>query len=163
MAFPLHTFMDTQRERSTTKQEAYGVYYAVTKWNYYLHESRSNVVCNDHKPLARFLSGKNAINKVNRWGLELSTYNITFEWIVGSLKIMQLTVSPRLVDLPQDRHATVQMLTATNYDGPAFHTRSRTAPCNKKEDLTLQPKIYTVTTDIPRSNRHTRCHTKTVH
>ena len=26
-----HTFMDTQRKVSTTKQEAYGVYYAVTK------------------------------------------------------------------------------------------------------------------------------------
>ena len=33
IAFLLHTFMDTQRKWSTTEQEAYGVYYAVTKWN----------------------------------------------------------------------------------------------------------------------------------
>ena len=28
------------------------------------------IVRNDHKPLAKFLNGKNAINKVNRLGLE---------------------------------------------------------------------------------------------
>ena len=30
IAFLLHTFTETQRKWSTTKQEAYGVYYAVT-------------------------------------------------------------------------------------------------------------------------------------
>ena len=39
---------------------------------------------NDPKPLAKFLNGKNANNKVNRWSLELATYNITFEWITGA-------------------------------------------------------------------------------
>ena len=70
--------MDTQRKWSTTEQEAYGVYYAVTKWNYYLQDAEV-IIQNDHKPLARFLNGKNANNKVNRWGLELATYNITYE------------------------------------------------------------------------------------
>ena len=36
IAFLSHTFTETQRKWSTTKQEAYGVYYAITKWNYYL-------------------------------------------------------------------------------------------------------------------------------
>ena len=32
-----HTFLDTQRKWSfMTEQEAHGVYYAITKWNYYL-------------------------------------------------------------------------------------------------------------------------------
>ena len=35
-AFLSHTFLKTQRKRSTTEQEAFRVYYAVTKWNYYL-------------------------------------------------------------------------------------------------------------------------------
>ena len=70
--------MDTQRKWSTTEQEAYRVYYAVTKWNYYL-QGAEVIVCNNHKPLARFLNGKNANNKGNRWQLELATYNITFE------------------------------------------------------------------------------------
>ena len=31
IAFLSHTFTETQRKWSTTKQEAYGVYYAITK------------------------------------------------------------------------------------------------------------------------------------
>ena len=36
ITFPLHTFSETQRKWSIMEQEAYGVYYAITKWNYYL-------------------------------------------------------------------------------------------------------------------------------
>ena len=36
IAFLSHMFMETQRKWSTTEQEAYGVYYTVIKWNYYL-------------------------------------------------------------------------------------------------------------------------------
>ena len=83
IAFLSHLFMETQGKWSTTEQEAYGVYYAVTKWNYYL-QGADIIVRNDHKPLAKFLNGKNANNKVNTWGLELATCNITFEWISGA-------------------------------------------------------------------------------
>ena len=38
-AFLSHTFTDTQWKWSTTEQEAYDIYYAVTKWNYYLQGS----------------------------------------------------------------------------------------------------------------------------
>ena len=48
-----------------------------TKCNYYL-QGAEVIVRNDHKPLARFLNGKNTNNEVNRWGLELATYNINF-------------------------------------------------------------------------------------
>ena len=78
IAFLSHTFMDTQRKWSTKDQEAYRVYYAVTKWNYYL-QGAEVIIHNDHKPLTRFLNVKNTKNKVNRWGLELVTYNITFK------------------------------------------------------------------------------------
>ena len=36
IAFLSHTFTDTQWKWSTTEQEAYGVYYTVTRWDYYL-------------------------------------------------------------------------------------------------------------------------------
>ena len=49
IAFLLHTFMDIQRKWSTTEQEAYALYYAVTKWNYYL-QGAEVIICNDHKP-----------------------------------------------------------------------------------------------------------------
>ena len=77
------TFTDIQCKWSNTEQEAYSVYYVVTKWNYFL-QGAEVIVHNGHKPLARFLNGKNANNKVNRWGLELAIYNITFEWISGA-------------------------------------------------------------------------------
>ena len=83
IAFLSHTFTETQRKWSTTEQEAYGIYYTITKWNYYL-QGTDITVKNDHKPLAWFLNGKNANNKVNKWSLELATYNITFKWISGA-------------------------------------------------------------------------------
>ena len=109
---------------SATEQEAYGVYYAVTKWNYYL-QGAEVIVRNDHKPLARFLNGKNANNKVNRWGLEVATYNITFKWILGACNKAADCLS-HLVELLQNQPTTINMLSATHPEGPAFNTRSRT-------------------------------------
>ena len=68
---------------------------------------------------------KNANNKVNRWGLELGTYNITFEWISGACNKASDCLSC-LVELPQDKPVPINMLSATNTDGPVFHTRSQT-------------------------------------
>ena len=121
VAFLSHTFSETQRKWSTTEQEAFGVYYTITKWNYYL-QGANIIVRNDHKPLARFLNGKNANNKVNRWSLELAAYNITFEWISGA-KDKAADCLSRLVS---PTSTTINKLTASVPDGPAFHTRSHT-------------------------------------
>ena len=121
IAFLSHTFSKTQWKWSTTKQEAFGIYYAITKSNYYL-QGANIIVRNDHKPLARFLNGKNANNKVNRLSLELATYNITFEWISGAKNkaadCLSRPVSPT--------STTINRLTASVPDRPAFHTRSCT-------------------------------------
>ena len=50
VAFLSHTFTETQRKWSTTEQEVYGVYYTITKWNYYL-QSADITVKNDHKTI----------------------------------------------------------------------------------------------------------------
>ena len=121
VAFLSHTFTKTQCKWSTTEQEAFGVYYAITKWNYYL-QGVNIIVWNDHKPLAQFLNGKNANNKVNRWSLELATYNITFKWISGA-KNKAADCLSRLVS-PTNK--SINMLTASINDGPAFHTRNHT-------------------------------------
>ena len=51
MEFPVvflsHTFTETHRKWSTTEQEAYGVYYTITKWNYYL-QGTDITMKNDH-------------------------------------------------------------------------------------------------------------------
>ena len=128
MEFPIvflsHTFLEMQRKWSTTAQEAYGVYYTITKWNYYL-QGADIIVWNDHTPLNKFLNSKNANEKVKRWGFELATYNITFEWISGACnKAANCLLC--LVELPQEKPVLVNMLPVTKTDGPAFHTRSQT-------------------------------------
>ena len=125
IAFLCHTFTETQRKWSTPEQEAYGVYYAITKWNYYL-QGADIIVHNYHKPIAKFLNIKNTNNKVNRWGLELATYNITFKRISGAQNKVTDCLST-LVKLQTDGKATIKLLTATNLDRPAFNTRSKTS------------------------------------
>ena len=62
IAFLLHTFLEIQRQWSTMEQEAYGVYYAITKWNFYL-QGVDIIVQNDHTPLKKFLNGKIQITR----------------------------------------------------------------------------------------------------
>ena len=47
IAFLSHTFTETQWKWSTTELEAYGIYYAITKWNYYLQRV-DIIVRNNH-------------------------------------------------------------------------------------------------------------------
>ena len=61
-------------------------------------------------------------NKVNRWSLELATYNITFEWISGA-KNKAADCLSRLISPTGN---SINRLTASITDGPAFHTRSCT-------------------------------------
>ena len=87
---------------------------------------------------------------ITKWtdrGLELTTYNITFEWISGAQNKPADNLF-RLLELPHDRQAAVQMLAATNCDGPTLNTRSRTAQCNITDDLTPQLMTETATPDI---------------
>ena len=139
IAFLSHTFSEKQRKWSTIEQEAYGVYYAVTKWNYYL-QGADIIVINDHKPLMKFLNGKNANNKVTRWGLELATYNITFECISGA-KNKAADCLPCLVELPQTISAPINVLSVSNTDGPTFNTRNQTWQCLASSTTTAQPHI----------------------
>ena len=96
-------------------------------WNYYL-QGADIIVRNDHKPLAKFLNQKNPNNKVNRWGLELATYNITFEWISGAKNKVADCLS-HLVAPPSTTSAMINMLSVSSTDGSAFNTRSLTQQC----------------------------------
>ena len=68
---------------------------------------------------------KNTNDKVNRWGLELATSNITFEWISGAHNEAADCLS-HLMELPQDNPVSINMLSVTDTDGPAFNTRNQT-------------------------------------
>ena len=127
IAFLFNTFSETQRKWSTTEQEAYGVYYVITKWNYYL-QGADIIVHNDHKLLNKFLNGKNVNNKINRWGLELATYNIIFAWFSGACN-KAADCLLHLVELPLDKPVSINILSVTDTDGPTFNTRSQTHEC----------------------------------
>ena len=147
-----HTFTETQRKWSITKQEAYGVYYTITKWNYYL-QGADITVKNDHKPLAKFLNGENANNRVNRWSLELATYNITFKWISGATNNSADCLS-WLVELPTSTTTTVNMLTVTNTDEPAFntshHTQKNSSDTTSTPHPDVSPKMSPEATSTPK-------------
>ena len=149
VAFLSHTFTQTQCKWGTTEQEAFGVYYTITKLNYYL-QGADIIVWNDHKPLAQFLNGKNTNNKVIRWSLELTTYKISFEWISGARN----KAADCLSRLVTPTSTSINMLTASFNEGPAFHTRSHTqSSCNStsalhtdttphiSQDASITPKI----------------------
>ena len=127
VAFLSHMFTDTQLKWSTPEQEAYGVYYGVMKWKYYLHGSEI-VVHNDHKPVQNFLSGKNADNKVNRWSLELATHNITFEWMSGAHNKAANCLSQlvNVKETPVTSNTSINMVVTYTTDGPANHSHSKT-------------------------------------
>ena len=137
VAFLSHTFTETQWKWSMTEQEAYSIYYAITKWNYY-QKGADIIIRNDHKPLAHFFNGKNTNNKVNRWSLELATYNISFEWISGARN----KAADSLSRLVTPTSTSINMLTASSNDGPAFHTRSHT---QNTSDTTSTPHPDTTT------------------
>ena len=90
------------------------------------------------------MNGKNANNKVNRWGLELATYNITLEQISGA-KNKAADCLSCLVELPLTPSAPINMLSVSNTDGPAFNTRSQTQQCLAPYMSIAQPSI---TSDI---------------
>ena len=149
IAFLSHTFTESQQKSSTTEQEAYGIYYTITKWNYYL-QGADMIVRNDHKPSVQFLNGKNANNKVNRWSLELATYNISFKWISGAKN----KAADCLSSLVKPLTTSVNMLTASPTDGPAIHTRSHTKNTPSSTTSTphpdTAPQISQETTTAPK-------------
>ena len=98
------------------------------------------IVKNNHTPLAKFLNGKNANNKVNRWSLELTTYNITFEWISGAMNKAADCLSCLVEQLPTTP-AIVDILTVIHTNGPASNTRGHTKKDSAGTTLTPHPDV----------------------
>ena len=85
---------------------------------------------------------------MNSWGLELATYNITFEWISGDKnKVVDCLSHP--VELPSTPSAPINMLSVSNTDGPAFNTRSQTQQCHAPDSSTTQPIVTPDITSTP--------------
>ena len=80
---------------------------------------------------------KNANNKVNRQSLELTTYNITFEWISGAKN----KAADCLLWLVEPTSPSVHMLTASHTDGPTFNTRGHTQTTSPNTTSAPHPDV----------------------
>ena len=94
------------------------------------------------------MNGKNANNKVNRWGLELATYNITFEW-TSRAKNNAADCLSRLVELFHLAPTLINMLTVSITDGPTYNTRSQTRQQSTQDNTTTQPSIIPNVSSVP--------------
>ena len=164
IAFLSHMFTVTQRKWSTPEQEAYRVYYAITKWNYYL-QGADIVVCNNSKPLAKFLKWK----ECQQQGQQME--NGTLQPTSGARNKATDCLS-RLVKLPTNGNTNIKMLTAhqsgwtsQSTQEAEYHTKAKqlwdkdpsgTPPI--KETVTLDLTTMGTTQDItPKpltANRH---------
>ena len=80
--------------------------------------------------------------------------NITFEWISGAISKAADCLSC-LLELPQTTSAPINMISASNTDGPAFNTRSQTqqhlTPDISKAQPSITPEISPVPNPTPKS------------
>ena len=111
----------------------------MTKWNHYL-QGAEIIVHHGCKSLARFLNGKKPNNEVYRWGLELATYSIPFEWTSEAHTKAADCLSCH-VELPQNKPTPIYILSISHSDVPTFNTRSLMAHHSSPEDTTPQTDV----------------------
>ena len=90
-------FCGSQLNWACLTKEAYAIYMSIKKLAYYL-EDADITLRSDHLPLRKFLA-KNTLNsKVNNWAIEISPFQITFEYIKGIKNTLADTMS-RLIEI----------------------------------------------------------------
>ena len=90
-------FRGSQLNCACLTKEAYAIYMSIRKLTYYL-EDADKTLRSDHLPLKKFLA-KNTLNsKVNNWAIEISPFQITFEYIKGIKNTIADTMS-RLIEI----------------------------------------------------------------
>ena len=93
-------FKGSQMNWACLTKEAYAIYMSIKKLAYYL-EDDDITLQSDHLPLKKFLA-KNTLNsKVNNWAIEISPFQITFEYIKGIKNILADTMSHLIEIDPQ--------------------------------------------------------------
>ena len=93
-------FKGSQMNWACLTKEAYAIYMSIKKLAYYL-EDADVTLRSDHLPLKKFLA-KNTLNsKVNNWAIEISPFQITFEYIKGIKNTLADTMSHLIAIDPQ--------------------------------------------------------------
>ena len=84
-------FRGSQLNWATLTKEAFAIYMSVKKLSFYLTDA-TILLRSDHKPLEKFLQ-KNTLNsKVINCAMELEAFNIQFDYIKGSSKVLADTL-----------------------------------------------------------------------
>ena len=85
-------FRGSQMNWACLTKEAYAIYMCIKKLAYYLEDANITLQ-SDHLPLKKFLA-KNTLNsKVNNWAIEISPFQIMFEYIKGIKNTLADTMS----------------------------------------------------------------------
>ena len=90
-------FRGSQLNWACLTKEAYAIYMFIKKLAYYL-EDVDVTLRSDHLPLKKFLAKKTLNSKVNKWAIERSPFQITFEYIKG-IKNTQADTMSRLIEI----------------------------------------------------------------
>ena len=90
-------FKGSQLNWAALTKEAYAIYMAVKKLNYYLEDADVTLM-SDHLPLKRFLQRNTMNTKVNNWAVEISAHRIKFKYIKGIENTLADTMS-RLIKI----------------------------------------------------------------
>ena len=77
-----HQLSKTQQNWPIIEKEAYAIVFALQKLRQFLYGAKFTIKC-DHKPLKFLLSSEIKNAKVQRWGLMISEFDCTIEYIAG--------------------------------------------------------------------------------
>ena len=77
-----HQLSKSQQNWPVIEKEAYAIVFALQKLRQYLYGAKFTIKC-DHKPLKFLFNSEIKNAKVQRWGLMMSEYDCTIEYIAG--------------------------------------------------------------------------------
>ena len=77
----------TQQNWPIIEKEFYAIFYAITKLDFYLHNSKITVFT-DHQPLKHVMTSKMQNRKIRNWALSIEGYDIEMNYLSGKLNII---------------------------------------------------------------------------
>ena len=92
----------------TPQKEGYAIFFALNKFDYLLRDRRFTVRT-DHANLTKLKNDYSSNKKVQRWLTCFQHYDITFEYIKGSLNIVADTLSRHCINLSKSSDLTTSL------------------------------------------------------
>lgn len=77
-----HQLSTSQKKWPIIQKEAFAIFYAIQKFDHFLHGNKFTIKC-DHKPLKFIFSSEMKNAQVQRWAIKISEHNCAIEYIEG--------------------------------------------------------------------------------